>query len=176
MFPVILLARLNCFKNIFMKSYLLMSILLFSTFNLSAQGIIYECVEGAKSGQRDNAKSLTLCKKVDAPTIGNANRTAATTTAKPAQNFTSPSDFPRVGEATQKARDSDRKQILLDELHAEDKKLNSLLREYNNGVPERRADEKNHAQYQERSLALKDEVARTGKNVEALKRELAKLN
>lgn len=153
-----------------------MSILLFSTLHLRAQGIIYECVDGARSGQRQNAKSIPLCKKVESPITGNSNRAAIAHAATPAEAFTSPADFPRIGEATQKARDSDRKQILLDELHSEDKKLSRLLREYNNGVPERLGDEKGQMQYQERTLALKDEVVRSGKNVEAIKRELSKLN
>jgi hypothetical protein len=153
-----------------MKSFLLLSILLCSTVNLAAQGVIYEC-----SGGRANA--IPLCKKTDSSNAGNGYSAAAA--AKPARtlsSLTSPGDFPRVSENAQKARDSDRKQILLDELHAEDRKLNSLIREYNNGAPERRAEEKNTQQYEQRTFALKEDVARTGKNVEALKRELAKLN
>lgn len=175
-FPVILLSWLNWFKNTYMKSYFLMLMLFFSAFNLGAQGIIYECAEAAKRGTRENAKPLTLCKQVDSRGASNANAAGVTKTARPVSVATSPADFPRVSETTQKARDSDRKQILLDELNAEDKKLSNLLREYNNGAPPRRGDEKSHKQYEERTLALKDEVARTGKNVEALNRELAKLN
>jgi hypothetical protein len=160
-----------------MKHYLLMPILFFSAFNLAAQGVIYECAESPKRGKGENANSLTLCKKVESANASKANAAAtATNTARPVSTITSPNDFPRISEATQKARDSDRKQILLDELHSEEKKLSNLLREYNSGAPERRGEEKNYKQYEERTLALKDEAARTGKNVEALKRELAKLN
>jgi len=48
--------------------------------------------------------------------------------AKKAQGkpASSPADFPKVDDSTQKARDSDRKQILQDELKAEQKKLDDL--------------------------------------------------
>jgi len=64
---------------------------------------------------------------------------------------------------------------LLDEMKTEEQKLADIRREYNNGEPERRGDERNYAKYQERSAALKDDLARTEKNVEALKRELGNL-
>lgn len=156
-----------------MKSYLLTVALFFVVCNVAAQGIIYEC---AGSGKPESSKSVTRCTKLESPNTSKAAAAAVTNTARSTSTSISPSDFPRVSEATQKARDSDRKQILLDELQAEDRKLNALMREYNNGVPERRADEKNFATYQERTAALKDDVMRTGKNVEALKRELAKVN
>lgn len=156
-----------------MKSYLLMAALFSVAFNAAAQGIIYEC---AGSGKPESSKSVTRCTKIESPNTSKAAAVAVTNTARPISTSSSPIDFPRVNQATQKARDSDRKQILLDELQSEDRKMNALLREYNNGVPERRADEKNLATYQERTAALKDEVMRTGKNVDALKRELAKVN
>ena len=97
--------------------------------------------------------------------------TPQTVTAKSA----SPSDFPKVDNTVQKARDSDRRQILLDEMKTEEQKLADIRREYNNGEPERRGDERNYAKYQERTATLKDDLARSEKNVEALKRELNNL-
>jgi hypothetical protein len=75
----------------------------------------------------------------------------------------------------QKMRDNDRKQILLDEMKSEEQKLAALKKEYNNGEPERRGDERNYAKYQERTASMKDELDRTEKNVDALKRELGTL-
>ena len=93
-------------------------------------------------------------------------------TAKP---VSSPSGFPKVDESTQKSRDADRRQILNDELRTEEQKLAELKKEFNNGEPERRGDERNYAKYQERVALMKDNIARTEKNVEALKREIGNL-
>jgi hypothetical protein len=59
-------------------------------------------------------------------------------------------------------------------LQTEEQKLAELRKEFNNGEPERRGDERNYAKYQERVL-MKDNIARTEKNVEALKREIGNL-
>jgi predicted RNase H-like nuclease (RuvC/YqgF family) len=80
-----------------------------------------------------------------------------------------------VDSAEQKARDADRRQILTDELNAEMQKLGELRREFNNGEPERRGDERNYAKYQERVAGLKTSIARSEQNVEALKREIANI-
>jgi predicted RNase H-like nuclease (RuvC/YqgF family) len=87
----------------------------------------------------------------------------------------SPSDFPRVDSGTQKARDNDRMQILLDEMKSEEQKLAALKKDFNNGEPERHGDERNYAKYQERVAAMKDDIGRSEKNIEALKREINNL-
>ena len=68
-------------------------------------------------------------------------------------------DIASLTEGTQKARDSDRKQILQDELKTEEQKLADLKKEYNNGEPERRGDERNFAKYQERTTMMKENIA-----------------
>jgi len=87
----------------------------------------------------------------------------------------SPSAFPRVDTAEQRARDADRRQILTDELNAEMQKLGELRREFNNGEPERRGDERNYAKYQERVASLRGAIARSEQNVAALQREIANI-
>jgi chromosome segregation ATPase len=80
----------------------------------------------------------------------------------------------KVDPADQKARDSDAKQILEGELRKEEEKLAALQKEYNNGEPERRGDERNYAKYQERVADLKASIARKEADIAALKRELSK--
>jgi hypothetical protein len=55
-------------------------------------------------------------------------------------------------------------------------KLAELRREFNNGEPERRGDERNYAKYQERVAALRDSISRSEKNVDALKRREYPMN
>lgn len=131
------------------------------------------CVDSAGNREYKNTGPITHCKKVDLPGV----TTIPASLPKRAQTVSarSPSDFPRVDDATQKARDNDRKQILADEMKSEQQKLASLRAEYNNGEPERRGDERNYAKYQERTASLKDGIARSEKNLEALNRELSNL-
>lgn len=142
-----------------------------------AQSEIFLCDDGHGSKTYQNTGASKGCKKVDLPgitTIPGLTRKPAVVTAA-ARPSTAPVDFPKVDSVTQKARDSDRKQILLDEMRTEEQKLSDLKKEFNGGEPERRGDERNYAKYQERVATLKDEVGRTEKNVEALKREVGNL-
>jgi septal ring factor EnvC (AmiA/AmiB activator) len=83
--------------------------------------------------------------------------------------------FPRVDNATQRARDDDRREILNEELRAEEKKLADLKRDFNNGEPERQGNERNYAKYQERVAQMRDDIGRAEKNIEAIKREIANI-
>jgi hypothetical protein len=81
----------------------------------------------------------------------------------------------KVDPAAQRQRDSDARRILETELQREEQKLAALKREYNNGEPERRGDERNYQRYLDRVAELKASVARSEGDVAAIKRELAKL-
>jgi hypothetical protein len=147
-----------------------------------AQSDVYLCVDESGKKEYKNTGATKGCKRIDlpgltmvpAPTAPTAPKkpVAQTAAAKPSST---PSDFPKVDGDTQKTRDNDRKQILLDEMKAEEQKLANLKRDFNNGEPERRGDERNYAKYQERVAVMKDDIGRTEKNIEALKRELGNL-
>jgi len=74
----------------------------------------------------------------------------------------------------QKARDSDARKILQDELIKAQAQLDALQKEYNNGQPERQGDEKNYQKYLDRTADLKAQIARTESDISAITRELAK--
>jgi hypothetical protein len=153
---------------------LLFSVVAIPALPAFAQSEVYLCVDSNGNREYKNTGATKGCKRVDLPGVttvpaSNAKKnTPQTVSAKPG-------DFPRVNDTVQKARDSDRKQILQDELRTEEQKLAAIRSEYNSGEPERRGDERNYAKYQERTAALKDDLARTEKNVDALKRELGNL-
>jgi len=138
---------------------------------------VYLCVGENGIKEYKNTGATKGCKKVDLPTIsmipGPTKKSGGS--AASVKSSSSPSDFPKVDNATQNTRDNDRKQILLDEMKSEEQKLAQLKKEFNNGEPERRGDERNYVKYQERTALLKEELDRTEKNVEALKRELGNL-
>ena len=53
--------------------------------------------------------------------------------------------------------------------------LAGLKRDFNNGEPERRGDERNYQNYLDRVASMKAGIARSESDIAALKRELAKL-
>jgi len=87
----------------------------------------------------------------------------------------SPSDFPRVDTGQQRARDNDRREILNEELRAEEQKLAEQRREFNNGEPPRNGNERNYAKYQERVGQMREDIGRTERNIEALRREIGNI-
>jgi hypothetical protein len=81
----------------------------------------------------------------------------------------------RVDANEQRARDADRRAILAAELRRDEQTLADLQREYNNGEPERRGDERNYQKYLDRVAELKASIARKESDVAAIRRELSKL-
>lgn len=81
----------------------------------------------------------------------------------------------RVDPAAQRARDADARRILTDELRREEARLAELRREFNNGEPERRGDERNYARYLERVADLRAGIQRKEADIAAIRRELDKL-
>lgn len=143
----------------------------------AAQAQIYRCTDATGHKEYTDRKKGGNCVALDLPAAAipaPPPREGAPRARPPAATAT-PSSFPRVNSAEQRARDADRRQILSDELNAETQKLGELRREFNNGEPERRGDERNYAKYQERVASLRDSIARSEQNVEALKREIANI-
>lgn len=161
-----------------MKTQLSALILLGSLFgHAHAQSDVYLCMNDNGTKEYKNTGATKGCKRIDLQGITMIpspykkplmQTVAARTTA-------SPPEFPRIDSGTQKARDNDRMQILLDEMKTEEQKLASLKKEFNNGEPERQGNEKNYAKYQERVASMKDDMNRAEKNIEALKREIGNL-
>lgn len=143
----------------------------------TAQAQIYRCTDATGHKEYTDRKKGGNCVALDLPpaAIAAPPRESMPRARAPAAAATAPAAFPRVNSAEQRARDADRRQILTDELNAEMQKLGELRREFNNGEPERRGDERNYAKYQERVANLRDGIARSEQNVEALKREIANI-
>jgi hypothetical protein len=88
----------------------------------------------------------------------------------------SPPSAPKVSTNDQKARDSDARAILESELRKAETRHAELVKEYNNGAPERNAlDLRNPQRYTERTAELKASVARSESDIAGIKREIARL-
>jgi hypothetical protein len=81
----------------------------------------------------------------------------------------------RVDNSEQRARDSDSRGILESELKKAEAKHVELLKEYNNGEPEKNALElKSPQRYAERIAELKANIARNDSDIAGIKRELGR--
>ena len=134
-------------------------------------GIYYRCPNNVFTNtitaKEADAKG---CKAMEAqqPTTIPAPKARAVATASPGAASS------RVDAQEQKARDTDARKILQDELIKAQAQLDALQKEYNNGQPERRGDEKNNQKYLDRTADLKASIARTESDITAITRELAK--
>ena len=81
----------------------------------------------------------------------------------------------RVDPNEQRARDSDSRRILESEVAKEEELLATMKKEYNNGEPERRGDERNYQKYLDRVAEMKAAIARKESDIAAIKRELGKV-
>ncbi len=81
----------------------------------------------------------------------------------------------RIDSDSQRARDSDAKLILEAELKKAEARQAELLREYNNGEPEKLGPEtRNHQKYLDRVAELKASIARTEGDTTGIRRELGR--
>lgn len=147
----------------------------------SAQAQIYRCLDANGRPLYTDTK-VGKCQLIDtgyrAPPAASApipapRAPSASGASSPAAS--TPSNFPRVDTGVQRERDGERREILGDELRIEERKLAELRKEFNNGEPERQGNERNYAKYQERVAAMRDEIGRTERNIEALRREIGNI-
>ena len=136
----------------------------------AAQSDVYKCIDEHGAVTFANTGSTKGCTKLNVDPV-----VIPKYQAPRSANATTNSNFPKVDSATQKSRDSDRRRILEDELRDKQGKLADLKREYNNGEPERRGDERNYQRYLDRVDRLKSDIARTEGDVASIKAEIDKV-
>ncbi len=82
----------------------------------------------------------------------------------------------RVDSAEQRARDTDSRAILEAELRRAESRQGELLREYNNGEPEKQGSEaRNYQKYLDRVADLKASITRNESDIAGIRREIARL-
>lgn len=137
---------------------------------------VYRCPDNTYTNDLSEVRAKN-CKLVDnanvsimstpAPLERAAPKTAPRTESSAQRSAQIPPD-------TQRQRDLQARAILEQELAQQKAKLAQLLKEYNNGQPERLGDEKNYQKYLDRVSAMKDSIIATEANIAALERELQK--
>lgn len=146
---------------------------------LAQERVVYKCPGNlytdnitAKEADAKGCKRLEGAGVTVIQSTAPANRRAATPGG---EGSTSRAADTRIEPTDQRARDSDKRRILEGELRREEERLAALKAEYNNGNPERRGDERNYQKYADRVSEMKAGIERSEGDIEALKRELAKL-
>ncbi len=82
----------------------------------------------------------------------------------------------RVGGEEQRARDSDARAILESELKRAESRQIELVKEYNNGEPEKQGPEhRNYQKYLDRVAELKASIARNESDIAGIRRELTRV-
>ena len=164
-----------------MKKTLITLLLIASTpLAAWAQDRIYRC--GNEYTNNATQAKERGCRLVEGGNVTVVQGTRPASGAAPAPSSagggaaTSPSSAPKVGNNDQKARDSDARAILESELRKAETRHADLVKEYNNGAPERNAlDLRNPQRYTERTAELKASVARSESDIAGIKREIARL-
>ena len=140
-------------------------------------GNIYTDTINAKEAQERGCRTLegvpvTVIQSVRPRADG---KPAAAQGASGARNSEGRSEA-KIDPNSQRSRDSDARRILEAELRAETDRLDALQKEFSNGEPERRGEERNFQKFQDRLTDLKASIARKEGDIAALRRELAKLS
>lgn len=141
----------------------------------SAQTAIYRC---GNSYTNDKSEAVAKnCKLVEGGnvTVVQGTRVSGAAKASVAAAPQSAASPQKVDAGEQKARDTEAKSILEAELKKAEARQAELLKEYNNGEPEKQGPEhKNYQKYLDRVAELKAALDRNDKDIAGLKRELGR--
>lgn len=142
-----------------------------------AQERIYRCGnEYTNTVSQAQAKG---CKLVEGGnvTVVQGTRPGKAATPKVAGSGAAPaSSNARVDASEQKSRDSDARLILQFELSKAEARQAELIKEYNNGAPDKRGDEtRNYQKYLDRVAELKASLARNESDIAGIRRELGRV-
>lgn len=138
-----------------------------------AQERIYRCgneyTNTVSEGQAKNCKLVSggnvTVVQAHKPSAASGNRVA--TAAQSGQ---------RVDTGDQRSKDSDSRLILESELKKAETRHAELLREYNNGEPEKMGPEaRNHQKYLDRVSELKASISRNESDIAGIRRELGRV-
>ena len=136
-----------------------------------AQERIYRCgneyTNTVPAGQKGNCKLVTG---------GNVTIVQRQNFAPPVRVAAAAQAGQRVDAMEQRSRDSDARQILEFELKKVESRHDEMLKEYNNGEPDKQGGEaRNYQKYLDRVAELKASIARNESDIAGLKRELGRV-
>ena len=143
-----------------------------------AQARIWRCGNSNYTNDEAQAKAHN-CKLVEGGNVTVVQGTKVNGAGKDVRVATAPqsvgSSGQKVDSADQRARDGEARNILESELKKAEARQADLVKEYNNGEPEKLGPEhRNHQKYLDRIAELKLAIERNEKDIAGLKRELGR--
>ena len=144
---------------------------------VAQSSVIYRC--GNEYTNAKEAERRGGCRVVEGGNVTVVEGMRPAPAAAPgaaASVVTAPPGAPRVNANEQKARDADARAILEVELRKAEARQAELLKEYNNGEPDKLGPEtRNHQKYLDRVAELKAAIARNESDIAGIKRELGRV-
>ena len=136
-----------------------------------AQDRIYRCgneyTNSVPAGQKDNCKLVTG---------GNVTIVQRQSFLSPVRVAAAGPAGQRIDASEQRSRDTDARQILESELRKAEGRQEELVREYNNGEPEKMGPEaRNYQKYLDRVADLKAGIDRNETDIAGIRRELGRI-
>jgi hypothetical protein len=146
--------------------------------NSMAQERIYRCGnEYTNTLAGRQAKDCKLIEGGNVTVIEGAKPGGAAKASSSSSSAAAPANSPRVVSSEQKSRDSDARQILESELKKAEARQAELLKEYNNGEPDKQGGEaRNHQKYLDRVAELKASLSRIESDIAGIRRELGRVS
>ena len=145
--------------------------------NSYAQTPVFRCAGNVYTNDATEARAKG-CKTLEGGNVTVVQGTRVNTTVKVAtapQAAAGPGQ--RVDADEQRARDSDARAILETELKKAEARQEELVKEYNNGEPEKMGPEhRNYQKYLDRVAELKANIARNESDIAGIKRELGRVS
>lgn len=139
---------------------------------VQAQGAIYRCGNEFSNTITEAEAKTRNCKLVSG---GNVTVVPAVK-QQSSRTGSSPANAPRVDANDQRSKDADARSILEAELRKAEARQAELLKEYNNGEPEKIGPEtRNHQKYLDRVAELKKSIERNESDIAGIKRELSRV-
>ena len=139
-----------------------------------AQGKVWRC--GNEYTNDANVAQQRGCKVMEGGnvTVVQSPRVAAVNNNNSAVR--APAGSPRVETSDQRARDGEARTVLESELRKAEAKQSELLKEYNNGEPEKQGSEaKNYQKYLDRVAEMKAQITRNESDIAGIRREIGRL-
>jgi hypothetical protein len=164
-----------------MLNRLLAPLLAVASLGVQAQGTVYRCpgppvlYTDALTAKEASEKGCRTIEGTPITVMQTVKPRTGATAAAPAAAEGQRGAESRVDNQQQRARDDERRRVLQTELRQAEERLASAQKEFNNGQGERRGDERNYQKYLDRMAELKDSIGRYESDVQALRREIAKL-
>ena len=109
-------------------------------------------------------------------TVVQGSRPVAAAATSSTSAVRAPAGSPRVEGVDQRARDGEARSVLESELKKAEERQAQLLKEYNNGEPDKQGGEaRNYQKYLDRVAEMKAEIARNESDIAGIRREIGRL-